>query len=372
MSDKGVDKKILKKNTKNISGKDLEMVDKFENPISVKTDDFKNTLNRFLKQLPIQPTVTKSGTMNNDNKKRRTVKDIELTTYFARYNYNLNLFYELFNNIANTLSQQDLEDNNYAVLIVRAKKLRKIFRDRIRDYEDSDLSKIYMFIIEGKVCDINEFNEDVHVFTEGIKTNDENSMISLAVNKKIDSIMDKLCNIETVEMVYPFDQLECVEYIYKLRVMRISAEKFQHGLFLIDKNGTCNYIAINNNYKKKVVKFELKDVKAVVKYRYLMQYNALNIFLYTKKSSMIFDFENQHETDIMLEYFRSKASRIDKNFNDVKYHTNMWVDGLITNFDYLMYLNTMASRSFLDLSQYPIMPWVITNYDDEECKYFLI
>ena len=69
-----------------------------------------------------------------------------------------------------------------------------------------------------------------------------------------------------------------------------------------------------------------------------------------------------------MEYIKSKAFKLDKNFSDIKHHTNMWVDGLISNYDYLIYINTMASRSFSDLSQYPIMPWVISNYEDDESK----
>ena len=37
----------------------------------------------------------------------------------------------------------------------------------------------------------------------------------------------------------------------------------------------------------------------------------------------------------------------------------------ISNFDYLMFLNTIAGRSYNDLGQYPIMPWVLKNYTDE-------
>jgi factor associated with neutral sphingomyelinase activation len=37
----------------------------------------------------------------------------------------------------------------------------------------------------------------------------------------------------------------------------------------------------------------------------------------------------------------------------------------MSNYDYLMYLNIMGGRSFDDLGQYPIMPWVISNYEDE-------
>lgn len=45
---------------------------------------------------------------------------------------------------------------------------------------------------------------------------------------------------------------------------------------------------------------------------------------------------------------------------------NMWVNGRMNNMDYLIRLNTLAGRSFNDLCQYPIMPWVLSNYTSEE------
>jgi hypothetical protein len=39
-----------------------------------------------------------------------------------------------------------------------------------------------------------------------------------------------------------------------------------------------------------------------------------------------------------------------------------WLQRQLSNFDYLMALNTMAGRSFNDLTQYPVMPWVIADY----------
>ena len=34
----------------------------------------------------------------------------------------------------------------------------------------------------------------------------------------------------------------------------------------------------------------------------------------------------------------------------------------MSNFDYLMVLNDFAGRNYHDLSQYPVFPWVISNY----------
>ena len=39
-----------------------------------------------------------------------------------------------------------------------------------------------------------------------------------------------------------------------------------------------------------------------------------------------------------------------------------WKNCKISNFDYLMHLNLLANRSYIDLTQYPVMPWIIKDY----------
>jgi hypothetical protein len=46
--------------------------------------------------------------------------------------------------------------------------------------------------------------------------------------------------------------------------------------------------------------------------------------------------------------------------------TSLWREGFITNFEYLMHINSAAGRSFLDLTQYPVFPWVLADYSSEE------
>ncbi len=46
--------------------------------------------------------------------------------------------------------------------------------------------------------------------------------------------------------------------------------------------------------------------------------------------------------------------------------TQKWVQREITNFEYLMQLNTIAGRSFNDLSQYPVFPWILADYESEK------
>ncbi|KKA27601.1 hypothetical protein TD95_001437 [Thielaviopsis punctulata] len=46
--------------------------------------------------------------------------------------------------------------------------------------------------------------------------------------------------------------------------------------------------------------------------------------------------------------------------------TRRWQRGEMSNFHYLMMVNTMAGRTFNDLTQYPVFPWVLADYTSSE------
>ena len=45
--------------------------------------------------------------------------------------------------------------------------------------------------------------------------------------------------------------------------------------------------------------------------------------------------------------------------------TEQWKSGAMSNYEYLMYLNLFGGRSFNDLSQYPVFPWVVADYTSD-------
>jgi hypothetical protein len=46
-------------------------------------------------------------------------------------------------------------------------------------------------------------------------------------------------------------------------------------------------------------------------------------------------------------------------------YTMLWRDGKISNYEYLVHLNTLADRTVIDIMQYPVFPWVIADYNSE-------
>lgn len=158
------------------------------------------------------------------------------------------------------------------------------------------------------------------------------------------------------------------KYKYILKATRLHPEKNQNGIIIINNQKITEFHSLVNNPKKKVIRFNLKEIKFIVKYRYLYKYKGLNIFLSNFQKSKIIIFDTEREADQLYKFYVENSPNLDKLKLDMKTYTNLWVDGFISNFDYLIYLNNMASRSFSDMSQYPVMPWIINNFNEEDCK----
>ena len=126
-------------------------------------------------------------------------------------------------------------------------------------------------------------------------------------------------------------------------------------------------------------KISLSEVRAVFSRRYLLQPNALEIFL-AQRTSVMFAF---HDFDTVkrvvkhlppvgvgVKYGIPQSRRASlmgpRQLFAASNMTARWQKREISNFEYLMFLNTIAGRTFQDLNQYPVFPWVLTNYDSAE------
>jgi hypothetical protein len=45
-----------------------------------------------------------------------------------------------------------------------------------------------------------------------------------------------------------------------------------------------------------------------------------------------------------------------------KEYTERWMQWKMSNFEYISLINQLAGRSYQDLSQYPIFPWIFIDY----------
>jgi len=76
--------------------------------------------------------------------------------------------------------------------------------------------------------------------------------------------------------------------------------------------------------------------------------------------------ESESDRDMLYEMIYSYTTdNCQTNFSIEKY-TKIWMEGGMSNYEYLVALNSAANRTRNDLSQYPVFPWVISNYEGQE------
>ena len=60
---------------------------------------------------------------------------------------------------------------------------------------------------------------------------------------------------------------------------------------------------------------------------------------------------------------------VKRTIMQVRRRRESWRRREISNFEYLMILNTLAGRSYNDLTQYPIFPWILADYSSEKLDF---
>ncbi len=151
-----------------------------------------------------------------------------------------------------------------------------------------------------------------------------------------------------------------------------------------DEKNNCygSIFKTNNNYKdyEFIRKISINNILLIFKRTYFYRDNSVEIFTIHHKS-FYFKFKNEIIRDLFLQEITKnlqflQIKTIDKkilgyykniekfkdNFSNFDNLSKIWKNWKMSNLEYLMYLNIFGNRSYRDLHQYPIMPWILTNY----------
>lgn len=116
----------------------------------------------------------------------------------------------------------------------------------------------------------------------------------------------------------------------------------------------CRYFNVNS---------DIANITEIWLKRYQHQETAFEILLDTNKS-LFFSLQNADDWKIMREVFCDKIVATPDQSKVIAI-TQQWREGLLTNWEYLMTLNQISGRTYNDLMQYPVFPWVLANYNSE-------
>ncbi|KAL0229695.1 hypothetical protein PCE1_003263 [Barthelona sp. PCE] len=117
---------------------------------------------------------------------------------------------------------------------------------------------------------------------------------------------------------------------------------------------------------------DLEHIRHVYPRNYLAHPTAVELFLETRASYFI-SFDSKKKRDLFWKRINgmalTKLNVVPLNAMDAFENSAMteaWQRGDISNFDYIMHLNTLSGRSYNSLGQYPVFPWTIVDFESED------
>ena len=130
----------------------------------------------------------------------------------------------------------------------------------------------------------------------------------------------------------------------------------------------------NKTEKKKTLIIFYQDIKLIIKRRILLMYQAMEIFCDNGKSYFFNLYQKRHcerffnllyEINNILDIKDKFKILTENNINgEIKKLQQELSKNFIDNYLLLSKINFYSSRTFNDLNQYPIFPWIILNYDN--------
>lgn len=163
--------------------------------------------------------------------------------------------------------------------------------------------------------------------------------------------------------------------VFKEQALLIRTENTQQGTILLT-----NYHVYF--HPKKVVgglnvknasmmdeRWRLDQLREAFARRYLLQNCAIELF-FVNNFEIFFAFKSLASLKRFFRYLRRQSTPLLTSpgsldprqvFNNTNW-TELWRKRQITNFEYLMRLNVISGRSYNDITQYPVFPWIIKDY----------
>ncbi|XXG77782.1 hypothetical protein AAC387_Pa08g1869 [Persea americana] len=121
----------------------------------------------------------------------------------------------------------------------------------------------------------------------------------------------------------------------------------------------------------------ISSIHQIFTRRYRLRRSALELFM-IDRSNFFFDFgttegrENAYRAIVHMKPLHSNSiclatQRPEELFKRTEL-MERWARWEISNFEYLMQLNTLAGRSYNDVTQYPIFPWILSDYSSKNLE----
>jgi hypothetical protein len=251
----------------------------------------------------------------------------------------------------------ELNENptDYLSKIAQMNDLRRSESIAVEDEEDADLEEKDASVMLPPSRTLSKIQDE--------------SPLALVISRENSLIQVEVSWITPLTLKYGLLQVIEIKNVNKLRFVLDSRANrhFSSKVALFEYTPSPN--------KPYVKEWSLDGLKLVLPKTYVLRHTAAE-FMFKDGRSILMNFasnDDRYRFVTMLKklkkqvipkiYFFSKNSP-DRLLADLGI-TEKWMNWEISNFEYIMLLNFIASRSYHDLTQYPVFPWIFNKYSYE-------
>ena len=336
--------------------------------------------------------------------------------FFAIKNYkkikkNLYSFNNSYSNLPVFYPEKNINNNN-----------KKVLKFKLSNFLSKDMTRKFLvpildidsYILNFRHFDYKENNIFYHsknkIYSVDLKIFNNYGKYPIIPNKFLNDdefknyyILENVCYIKTTHHICGIFFVEKnIKTLDKNSCFYFSVcELKSHKILLNTRadydslNKTCFGSIFRNNRNKKDInvylKIYFKDIIFIFNRKYSFRDNSFELYL-SNNRSYYFKCKNKKDRDEFVEFlvkslntqnifskklfkpiksndWKSKIIGYYKNINSNKNYTSIeeikdnWKNNKISTLEYLMWINLYGNRSFRDVAQYPVFPWILCEYN---------
>ena len=391
-------KQKIKNNIINISNnKNFNNIKK-KNSFSNKIQFFKEKLsfnpfnsNPFLKKCKKNDINIVDNNKNKNNNHSNIINIDNRNSNIIKNNINTNILKkeeEIKNNIKEEIKEKKILNNNNNIKVIR-NCLAKDFNylESLYKFTFKGIWDKYKIFYQGKIILDNILLGNRDTF----EILNESKLLASSEKNKIKYNIFKCCLVKPTHHIKGYISTEntCLKFTHCEEDTE-SQQKLENDPSY-DKEMKCCF---GSTFKKHIkdrekvgIEIYYIDMRYILFRNYFYQQTACEIYTFSNKS-FYFNFKDNKDLNKFIENIlnyeqyipikaidfkgkktlgyekissenKSKIFKIDKIMED-------WQNNEISTLHYIMWLNIFSGRSFNDVTQYPVLPWIITNYTKEE------
>lgn len=255
---------------------------------------------------------------------------------YSKTQNNKQLSFDMINNRESTFASIQVEIANQEIKIeslrnsVRLKKLKRKYMHECSPWNDPE-NRLTCRIHDFKYCSLNS-----------------QPLLKYSVDKSL--------NLSTI---IPIDR----------RSQKCVLIKFTHDV-------PARFIIKNNCFEiekaSKTISIDFRQIQRIFRRTRYHKNTCLEVFTNTGRSYLI-DFSPFRAKDVILNNlkinnYQAVQFQEPKDFLESSGIKQQWLEGRMSNFEYIMKLNEYSGRSFNDSHMYPIFPWIVDDYKCDDWR----